>query len=378
MKKIIIYPLLIVSFCATSYAQNFGWQDHKLIDHFNTDVFDKVREESVYLSDETLEKTLRHITINDKNHHQNIDIKQVWNQQTKEWLNKKKHISATNESINLYFTWSEATKNWVKKREVVRLDDYSKIKTWRNDSYKEHYQRSVKENNTYTVEIAYSLRPESWENHSKGVVVVENDHKITIKQKWNSKIQNWQNTIKVIENESFDREQKTETYVWDKDLNIWRKHRLKVYIFDENGSNSAIVLHNWNEELGAWEKKNRTLFIRDENRLVQVIKQKWVEMPSDLTVDENELLESSELALCNCTFPNPYAFGEKISCHKFLENSNTDIHIFDLNGKEVFTTPFFDSDIYFQLNGDLISGIYFLVIQEDNNVLLREKLVIQD
>lgn len=375
MIKIIFSFLVLLPFCLNAQAQKIEWQDYKLADHYFTDDLNKVTEESIYLPNGTLSKLSKNITIKSEAEQQNTRIRQVWDKQEQNWINKSKYVKISEQGVTMFFKWSESSDDWEKKRKNTKFDDYTKVQWWGGDNYKEGYQRSVKESNTTTVQVTNSTIPESWKNHSRVMITFENGRKETIKQRWNNKKQNWKNTIKCIESKTNDRETRVERYTWDKDLNIWNKHQLKIHSFDKDGIKLKTIIHTWNDTSNLWEKKYRNLFIRDENSLVQVIKQKWVEISMTLAIEEKD---KEQEKLCDCVFPNPYSIGEIISCHKFLENSDADIYIFDLYGKEVFKTPYFETDISIQLNENLISGIYFLVIQEDNNVLLKEKLIIQD
>ncbi len=97
------------------------------------------------------------------------------------------------------------------------------------------------------------------------------------------------------------------------------------------------------------------------------------------TPSTSEIIENSSGNLISL-YPNPSTgnFTLDVAEKIHLSRSQNSIKIFDIYGREVFTTPILESKISIQLNETISSGIYFIeVVNEKGFILGKEKIIVQ-
>ena len=75
-----------------------------------------------------------------------------------------------------------------------------------------------------------------------------------------------------------------------------------------------------------------------------------------------------------CKYPNPFIQGNEINC--VLENGKDyELSIFDIQGRIIYYTSM-SGNTSLNFNQQLPNGLYILTIQDERNIVYRDKLII--
>ena len=273
---------------------------------------------------------------------------------------------------SIYSQWNDFTSSFVNsfKWEYnfdgnnMQIDTYTSI--WdpnMNDWTNLEYTTYTNDSNGNVIEeiIQYWSSSNSiYTNYLKWIYEYDTDQNLISKiyQEWDQVDSIWENKYKL--DYVFENGRLTNYYNsnW---VNLpsgfqWLAHYQTQYTFDSYGNNYQDINSEYNFDNEMWEETFRyDYFYTDLETTVQ-------------TLDDTNL---------TCHLQNPIQTGEIINCQGLDVYTNYNLLLFDVSGK-VLLKKTFQGDVEFELPYFLESGIYFMNVIENGELVLKEKVVIVD
>jgi len=157
-----------------------------------------------------------------------------------------------------------------------------------------------------------------------------------------------------------------------------------LYTFSPTGDTLAWVNQGWNIPDNGWANQSQVLYTYDShNLLTEELEKSWTSASSTwentkksdyfysefIGIDEHPAKERP------CFYANPMVMGNSIYCPDFKTGEEYLLRFNSLSGKEVYRTVFRGGETV-RISNSLAPGLYFLIIQENNNILYQDKIVI--
>ncbi len=149
-------------------------------------------------------------------------------------------------------------------------------------------------------------------------------------------------------------------YVWQYKPHfdtVWNNFKQVYFSYDENGNMIERIEQRWDEDVADWVNYS-----------------KWemaIEYPAITGVYENNESEIS------ATFKNPYMNGDVIHLSGVLNTRNFKLMVFDLTGKMVEKINV-SGKTSAVLKNQLIPGLYLVILTNDKDFKLTQKMIVSD
>lgn len=209
-------------------------------------------------------------------------------------------------------------------------------------------------------------------------------------QNWNRPSQTWQN-IKWILFAYNDAGLLTERLVkrWKQDDSGWVNAHRNLFTYDGNGNLDILIFQRWREDAEMWVNKELNDFEYDASgtllsRLTQLWnpwEQVWQNFRlMELVIDLKHLVAGIEdpgtdnEPEISISHPNPYNSSYPVTIAG-IDAKDYTVKVSDLNGHTVFVKQV-TSGQQFRIDGNIVCGIYVIMVSDEQNLLLSKKIMI--
>ena len=157
-------------------------------------------------------------------------------------------------------------------------------------------------------------------------------------------------------------------------------------LFTYNGSNDTLTFINqsWDVPGNSWINKSQELYTYDtHNLLTETLIQSWTPATSiwenarksDYYYSEFIGINEHHLKTKPCFYANPMIPGSSIYCPDFKEGTEYLLRVCSLTGSEVYRTQFMGGESV-KIAKSIPSGLYLLIIESNNNILYKDKVIV--
>lgn len=157
-----------------------------------------------------------------------------------------------------------------------------------------------------------------------------------------------------------------------------------VYTFKPAGDTLSWVTQEWNVPGSDWLNKSQVLYTYEtHNLLAQTLTGTWTGTSSSWTNSKKSDYYYSEFIGIGehpakekpCIYANPMITGSTINCKDFLPGHNYTLRIRSLSGSEVYRAQFTGGESV-TISRSLAPGLYFLILEEKNTTLYKDKIIV--
>jgi hypothetical protein len=144
------------------------------------------------------------------------------------------------------------------------------------------------------------------------------------------------------------------------------------------------VDQQWSDSIADWVNKSQVNYTYDShNLLTEKVTQSWVTSSSSwLNNSKSDYYYTSTGGIGEhpsnkrpCIYSNPMVTGSMIYCPDFNTGDKYTLRVCSLTGIEVYRTTFVGGEAV-AISRPLTPGLYFLIIEENSNVLYKDKVII--
>lgn len=125
--------------------------------------------------------------------------------------------------------------------------------------------------------------------------------------------------------------------------------------FDSDGNATCIIISEWNKDDQEWVYDEKYEYYYANNVAISDVEQTNIE----------------------CLYSNPYQTGNPITVDLNTEPENCVVNLFDYTGKKVYTQTLQTSGT-FEIQETFQTGMYIMTITNNNQILLKDKIIITD
>ena len=294
-----------------------------------------------------------------------------WNDSSYTWINTLR-ITYTNNLASLPYTaikefWNASKLEWDTLQQITFIYNQE---NWLMTILTQNYQQSNGTWQDYYLKY-YTYFP-SGEIHTATGNIWDSMHSVYLidsYQKMDSL------TNKVAENYTYSVDQGTFLITGGvKDL----------YTFKPTGDTLTHVNQTWNVSGINWDNKSQILYSYDSHNLLsEELTQEWTTASSawtnwkksDYYYSEFIGIGEHKAKLKSCFYANPLVSGGSVYCPEFTSGQEYTFRICSLSGVDVYRTVFRGGESV-RISGSLASGLYFLIIEEKNSIIYKDKIVI--
>jgi hypothetical protein len=157
-----------------------------------------------------------------------------------------------------------------------------------------------------------------------------------------------------------------------------------LYTYSSKGDTLTWVNQVWNVPNSGWANKSQVLYTYDShNLLVEELEQNWTSASSSwVNATKFDYFYSEFIGIGEhpakekpCFYANPMVEGNSIYCPDFKAGDEYLLRVCSLSGIEVYRTDFRGGEAVI-ISKSLAPGLYFLIIEENDNILYQDKIVI--
>lgn len=321
-------------------------------------------------------------------------IEQEWNSSSQVFENKIKKIYTLNGSGQatevIQQTWDNGA--WINvEKENYQYDSGPNagatlflFQKWENGAWQNQFQVFNSYNQNLLASTLFQTYTDGeWVNGNRSFESY-NDDDLLIKSKrefWNAGIGDWALSSQVLYNYSGQNNTQTLTQLWDDFNQDWLNSSLVMYSYDSDNRRTEELSQNWIN--GAWINLFKTsLQYDDAGNLTRSDGELWVneawraQNACDLywSVFSTAINQTFENQI-QCTLPNPFQTGKSIVCDQLLDHKNYELGVFDINGIQHFSKKITTKNDFF-INKNLSSGMYVLIVKNEDGMVFRQKLII--
>jgi len=157
-----------------------------------------------------------------------------------------------------------------------------------------------------------------------------------------------------------------------------------LYTYGTIGDTLSIVNQQWNVPAAGWVNNSQILYTyNSHNLLTEQLTQSWTTSnstwgntkKSDYYYSNYGGIIEHQANTKPCLYANPMLTGNPIYCPDFETGSNYTLKVCSLTGMEVYRINFTGGEAV-KISRALSPGLYFLIIEEKNNILYKDKVVI--
>jgi hypothetical protein len=157
-----------------------------------------------------------------------------------------------------------------------------------------------------------------------------------------------------------------------------------VYTFKTAGDTLTSVAQDWNVSDNSWLNKSQVIYTYEtHNLLAQTLTQAWTAANSSWTNSrKSDYYYSDFIGIGEhpakekpCIYANPIVAGSSINCRDFIPGHIYTLRIHSLSGSEVYRTQFRGGESV-TISKSLAPGLYFLILEENNTILYKDKIVV--
>jgi hypothetical protein len=144
------------------------------------------------------------------------------------------------------------------------------------------------------------------------------------------------------------------------------------------------VNQEWNVPDSGWANKSQVLYTYDShNLLTEDLEQNWTSASSSwLNTKKSDYFYSDFIGIDEhttkkkpCFYTNPMVAGNSIYCPDFRTGNEYTLRVCSLSGMEVYKTAFRGGESV-AISKLVAPGLYFLIIEENNRILYKDKIVV--
>jgi hypothetical protein len=157
-----------------------------------------------------------------------------------------------------------------------------------------------------------------------------------------------------------------------------------LYTYNSTGDTLNWVNQEWNVPDSGWANKSQVLYSYDShNLLTEKLEQSWTSKSSSwVNAKKSDYFYSEFIGIGEhpakekpCFYANPMVAGNSIYCPDFRTGEEYLLKVCSLSGTEVYRTAFRGGETV-TISKSLSPGLYFLIIEENKNILYQDKIVI--
>ncbi|MFI5219764.1 MAG: T9SS type A sorting domain-containing protein [Bacteroidia bacterium] len=324
-----------------------------LIQQFNTyDANNNLLSEQLQLwNGSSWENADQYFYTYDANNNNIVFLYQTWNGSS--WENDYRDLYTYDASNNLTV---DSNQNWA----GIWLDFYQEFFTYdiNNNmlSYLHNtdleYLYTYDANNNRLSELYHTWNGTSWDNEHQILYTYDVNNNLTVemKQNWNSG--SWLNYSHQLYTYNVNNNLTISRYQYWNGSN-WVNYDRSLYTYDANNNNISEVIQGWNT--GSWLNQDS---IHSYYSTVTGI------------VSVNPGINETVI------FPNPFSVLATLELNSKFISENTECKIYDAMGKMVSTYKIKNRETTIS-RGNLSQGIYFYYVVNENNIISKGKLIIQ-
>jgi hypothetical protein len=158
-----------------------------------------------------------------------------------------------------------------------------------------------------------------------------------------------------------------------------------LYTYGSAGDSLNWVSQSWDVSGLAWDNQSQVNYTYDstDNLLSEKVSQNWVTSSSSwLNSAKSDYYYSASSGIGEkpaigkpCIYANPMVTGNPVYCPDFKTGDKYTLRVCSLTGIDVYRTTFIGGEAV-TISRSLIPGLYFLIIEENGNVLYKDKVII--
>jgi hypothetical protein len=157
-----------------------------------------------------------------------------------------------------------------------------------------------------------------------------------------------------------------------------------LYTYSSTGDTLTWVNQEWNVPDSGWANKSQVLYTYDShNLLTEDLEQNWTSASSSwLNTKKSDYFYSDFIGIDEhttkkkpCFYTNPMVAGNSIYCPDFRTGNEYTLRVCSLSGMEVYKTAFRGGESV-AISKLVAPGLYFLIIEENNRILYKDKIVV--
>jgi hypothetical protein len=157
-----------------------------------------------------------------------------------------------------------------------------------------------------------------------------------------------------------------------------------VYTYGATGDSLNWLNQQWDVTGGDWVNKSQVSYTYDSHDLLtEKVGQAWVVSSSSwLNSSKSDYFYSPFGGIWEhpskekpCIYANPMVTGSMIYCPDFKTGEQYTLRVCSLSGVDVYRTTFMGGEEV-KISRSLIPGLYFLIIEENNQVVYKDKIIV--
>ena|GEM_PF-2322836 len=317
------------------------------------------------------ENVIKYDNVYDSNNSLVSSIEYTWNDSTASWINSLRttysYNMALQPSIIMKETWDTTLHVWDTVQQSLNIyNQYNWLMTINTQNYIQ--SKGTWENNSLTYYTYFS----SGEQRSMTGDVWDTIHLTYITNVYQS-VDSATGNI----HESYTRYVDPQTFQFT-------GGRRDVYIYGSSGDTTTWLTEHWSVSGNAWANKSQVNYTYDSHDLLsEKVIQSWENSTSSWQDSLKSDYFYSQFGGINeppakekpCFYSNPMVIGSPIYCPDFKGGDLYTLRVCSLSGSEVYRTNFVGGEAV-MITRSLTPGLYILIIEENNDILYKDKVVV--
>jgi hypothetical protein len=157
-----------------------------------------------------------------------------------------------------------------------------------------------------------------------------------------------------------------------------------LYTYQSTGDTLSHIYQEWDVPGNDWANKTQVVYTYESHNLLsEELNQSWTSASSSwVNTKKSDYFYSEFIGIGEhpvkekpCFYANPMAAGNSIYCPDFRPGNKYTLRVCSLSGSEVYRTAFTGGESV-MISESLASGLYFLIIEENNRILYKDKVVL--